>query len=70
MNYNLQGDYGGQRLRFVDFIFEDPQSWLCHICPIPISTSRIGQTVEEPKRSQQILVPDHHGHPVWHFPGG
>jgi len=34
---------------------------LCHFCPILTSPSKIGQTVEQPKRSQQNLVPDHHG---------
>ena len=34
-------------------------------CPICSCPSRTGQTVEQPNHSQQILVTDHHGHPVF-----
>ena len=37
---------------------------LCHFGPILTSPNKFGQTVEQPKQSQQNLVPDHHGHPV------
>ena len=36
-------------------------------CPIITSPARIGQTVEQPKGSQQNLVSDHHGHLVCSF---
>ena len=38
---------------------------LCNFCPIYSCPSRIGQAVEHPNQSQQILVADHHGHPVF-----
>ena len=54
----LHGDQVGQRLRFVEFIFEVPQS---RSIALP---SKIWQTVEQLKRCQQNLIPDHHGYPV------
>ena len=51
---DVQGGHGDQSLNLVDFTFE-----VLQYCP-----SSIRQTVEQPNRSQQILVADHHGHLV------
>ena len=63
----IQGDHGGQRLHLVYFILEVFPSCLTALPFLPnyhYSPSKIGQTVEQPKQSQQNLVRDHHGHPV------
>ena len=44
--------------------FHNVDQLLCNFCPICSCPSRNGQTVEQPNSSQQILVPDHHGHSV------
>ena len=38
---------------------------LCHFCPFCSCPSKIGQTVKQHEWSQQNLVPDHRGHPVF-----
>ena len=50
--------------------FHNLAQLLCNICPICSCPSRIGQTVEQPNHGLQIIVADHHGHPVERLRGG
>ena len=67
----LQGDHGRQRLYFVELICEVPQYCSTALLFLPnsivSSPSKIGQTVEQPKQSQQNLFSDIHN--IWnhHF---
>ena len=51
---------------FIVFIkFPNLDPLLCHFCPFLTSPNKIGQKVEQLKPSEQNLVSDHHGHPVF-----
>ena len=45
---DIQGDHGGQRLHFVDFIFDVPQCCPTALQFLPNCHNRTGQTVEQP----------------------
>ena len=59
----LQGDKGGQQLELHLVV-----NSLCFPIALPLlppNPRRIGQRVEQPNYSQQILVANHRGHPVF-----
>ena len=63
LHHGIQVDHGGQRLHFIDFIFEVPQSCqlLCYFPQFSPAQAELGR---QPRRSQHNLVSYHHGHLV------
>ena len=65
----IQGDHGGQRLHFVDFIFEVPLSCTAAL-PFFSNSHQPKQNwadMEQQKQIQQNLASNHHGHSVVKF---